>query len=275
VKSVITHARLVANAVTNAIRRTVEPALEDDAKPLDIRHAIIEDIERQVQPAGKGRRVLPARGLGVAILTRSPEDHVALTAVLADLQGDITARLREIRCDIPARFRVDVTYIQHRPDSWLPGRRFMVTFSEPLGAGSPGEESASIPELTLTIIRGHASQDSYSFAASVVRVGRSEAPVDDRGRVRRNHVAFGDDADRHNATVTRGHCEIRFLAEFGEYRLFDEGSANGTRIVRRGEALEVPPRDPVGSAIASGDELQFGTAAVRVHIGNRGSGTEA
>jgi len=271
VKSMITHARLVASAVTNAIRRTVEPTLEDDAKPLDVRHAIIEDIERQVQPAGKGRRVLPARGLGVAILPRGPEDQVALTAVLADLRADITTRLREIRCDIPARFKVDVTYIEHRPDSWLPGRRFMVTFSD----ASPGEEGPSIPELTLAIIRGHASQDSYSFTESIVRVGRSEAPVDNRGRVRRNHLAFGDDSDKHNATVTRGHCEIRFMPAFGEYRLFDEGSANGTRIVRRGEAIEVAPRDPVGSAIASGDELQFGTAAVRVHIGPSGSGTEA
>jgi hypothetical protein len=144
----------------------------------------------------------------------------------------------------------------------------MVTFNGSTEAGGLGTDVASMPELTLTIIRGHASQASYRFMESIVRIGRSEAPVDDRGRVRRNHLAFGDDSDKHNATVTRGHCEIRFLPALGEYRVFDEGSANGTRIVRRGEAIEVAPRDPVGSAIASGDELEFGTAAVCVHIGN-------
>jgi len=265
VKGLIAQAQSIANAVARGIRRTVEPALDEDATPLDIRHAVIEDIERQVEPAGGGRRVLPARGLFVTILTRGSEDQVALTAVLADLHVAITARLREIRCDIPARFKVDVAYVQHPPEGWPPGRRFTVTFSQP-ETGTAGTDEAPIPELTLTVIRGRASEASYSFRESIVRVGRSEAPVDDRGRVRRNHVAFGDDSDTHNATVTRGHCEIRFLPAAGEYRLFDEGSANGTRIIRRGEAIEVPPRDPVGSAIASGDELQFGTAAVSVRI---------
>ena len=68
-------------------------------------------------------------------------------------------------------------------------------------------------------------------------------------------------------TVTRGHCEIRYSRSAGGYRVFDERSANGTRIVRGGDIIDVPANDPMGVAILDGDELQFGNAAVRVEIG--------
>jgi pSer/pThr/pTyr-binding forkhead associated (FHA) protein len=89
--------------------------------------------------------------------------------------------------------------------------------------------------------------------------------------VRRNDVAFLENDDERNRTVTRGHAEIRYDRGRGEYRVFDEGSANGTRIVRSGEVIEVPPRDPLGVALRTGDELQFGTAAVRVAFAARGT----
>ena len=101
----------------------------------------------------------------------------------------------------------------------------------------------------------------------IVRVGRSPAPHDDRGRARRNDVAFLENGDDDNKTVTRGHCEIRYSRANGGYRIFDERSANGTRIVRDGEIIDVPANDPIGVAILDGDELQFGNAAVRVAIG--------
>ena len=84
--------------------------------------------------------------------------------------------------------------------------------------------------------------------------------------MRRNDIAFLEDDDERNKTVTRGHCEIRYNRTTREYRIFDERSANGTRIVRAGDVIEVPARDPIGVAIASGDELHFGKAAVRVTI---------
>ena len=68
-------------------------------------------------------------------------------------------------------------------------------------------------------------------------------------------------------TVTRGHCEIRYSRIAGSYRVFDERSANGTRIVRNGEIIDVPANDPIGVAILDGDELQFGNASVSVGIG--------
>ena len=107
------------------------------------------------------------------------------------------------------------------------------------------------------MVRGSATQESGTvFSLPIVRVGRSQAPHDDRGRARRNDVAFLEDGDDDSMTVTRGHCEIRYSRAGGGYRIFDERSANGTRIVRAG-GIKVPTNDPIGVAILDGDELNF------------------
>jgi hypothetical protein len=80
-------------------------------------------------------------------------------------------------------------------------------------------------------------------------------------------VAFLENDSADNRTVTRGHAIIRFDARRGEHRLFDEGSANGTRVVRSGVVIEVPKRDPVGVCLRSGDEVHLGKAALRIRIG--------
>jgi hypothetical protein len=46
--------------------------------------------------------------------------------------------------------------------------------------------------------------------------------------------------------------------------VFDQGSANGTRVLRKARLSEVAPNDPVGISIQPGDELHFGKAIVRV-----------
>ena len=48
------------------------------------------------------------------------------------------------------------------------------------------------------------------------------------------------------------------------YRLFDQGSANGTRVLRKGRLNEIAPNDPVGLPIEPGDELHLGKAVIRV-----------
>jgi hypothetical protein len=126
---------------------------------------------------------------------------------------------------------------------------------------------ADQPSLTVTVLKGESTKKSFVFIEPVVRIGRAVEPTDDRGRPRFNDLAFLENDRPENRTVTRGHAVIRFDASRGEYRLFDEGSANGTRIIRDGESIEVPRRDPVGVVLRSRDELQFGKAAIRVQIG--------
>jgi FHA domain len=266
VKRIVERAKQISRSVAVGIRRAVDPPLDEHATPLDIRHAIVESIERRVQPAGRGRRILPDVHVKVKVLAADTSAQRALRTVLDDVHDVVATRLRELKCEVPAAFRVEVAYVKSRPASWALSQRMAVEYPEqpPIDASTSAVQAPL--GLELTVLKGVARKRTYSFADAVVRIGRSDAPVDDRGKVRHNDVAFLEDDDERNKTVTRGHCEIRYNRATREYRIFDERSANGTRIVRAGDVIEVPARDPIGVAIASGDELQFGKAAVRVTI---------
>jgi pSer/pThr/pTyr-binding forkhead associated (FHA) protein len=267
--SFLDNARELAQTLVEKINRVINPPLSSDARPLDLQQAILEAIEARTQPAGGGRRQMPDGYVGVRIVAKDPAEERAMRAALDGIRELAATRLRELQCRVPQSFRIDVAYVRRRPASWTPDQPLAIEFEAaapaPAGAG-PQPADAAQPDLILTIVRGRASADSYTLREPAVRVGRSEAPVDDRGRARLNHVAFTEDDDAHSRTVGRGHCEIRYDRAGGEYRIFDERSANGTRIVRDGHVIEVPAQDPFGIAIRSGDELQFGTAAARVEI---------
>jgi hypothetical protein len=264
-KEFVDRAKQLSKTMAGRLRRAVDPPLASDATPLEIRHFIVESIEARVQPTGGGRRKLPDALIDVKIVAGDPAVQRAMRAVLDEVQDAVVARLKELSCDVPPGFRVQVSYLKRAPSAWPADRQIAIEYPQP----APVQTAAAIdtPSLTLTVLRGAASQDSYHFTTPIVRVGRSPMPHDDRGRTRRNDVAFLENGDDDSMTVTRGHCEIRFNRSHGGYRVFDERSANGTRIVRGGDIIDVPANDPMGVAIMDGDELQFGNAAVLVAIG--------
>jgi hypothetical protein len=269
-KRIVQQARSLGDVVAGAVRRAVDPPLAADARPLDVKRAIVEAVEQRVEPAGGGRRVLPGDGLQVKVLAESTEQRKSLEAVLIDVGETIKGRLLELQCRLPRRFVVDVSYVRRLPDDWEPDQRFALLVQNG-GRGSVarrevGGDGAGRPALTIEVVRGQAVKRHATFRSVVVRIGRSQDPMDERGRPRMNDVAFLDNDSDENRTVTRGHALIRFDARTGEYRLFDEGSANGTRILRSGEPVDVPRRDPVGVSLRSGDEVQLGKAAIRIKI---------
>ena len=264
-KEFVDRAKQLSKTMAGRLRRAVDPPLASDATPLELRHFNVESGEARVQPTGGGRRTLPDALVDVKILAADPAAQRALRSVLDEVQGAVVTRLGELRCDVPAGFRVQVTYLKRAPSGWPADRQLAIEYPQPAAAAAA--PVLDTPSLTLTVLRGTAAQDSYHFTAPIVRVGRSAMPHDDRGRTRRNDVAFLENGNDDSMTVTRGHCEIRFSRSHGGYRVFDERSANGTRIVRGGEIIDVPANDPMGVALADGDELQFGNAAVMVAIG--------
>ena len=272
-KEFLEKSRQFVHNVASRVGKAIDPPLSDDATPLDIQHAIVEAIESRAQPGGGGRRALPDAYVKVKVIARDAAEERALQVVLAELQARVLARLAEVECDVPRGFRVNVTYLRRRPAGWPAEQPMTIEYEAdaPAASGRADRQKATTengqPELILTIARGRAASDSYALREPLVRIGRSAAPVDDRGHARHNHVAFAEEEDAHSRTVGRGHAEIRYDRARDEYRIFDEGSANGTRVIRAGEVIEVPARDPFGVAIRSGDELEFGTAAVRVEIG--------
>jgi hypothetical protein len=294
----VQQARAFGETVADVVRRAVDPPLTADARPIDVKRAIVEAVERQLEPAGGGRRVLPGEALHVTVLAEDAERRKALEPVLTDLEHAITSRLLELRCAVPRRFAVEVSYVRRAPESWQPDQRLAVSATGPdarsaqrsrRGARPEADAAApagvrrdgasnsrdsgrradveAMPTLNIDVVRGQAVKRHFTFGEAVIRIGRSADPTDERGRPRLNDVAFLENDNAENQTVTRGHAMIRFDTQVGEYRLFDEGSANGTRILRSGELIEVPRRDPVGVSLRSGDEVQLGKAAIRIRIG--------
>jgi pSer/pThr/pTyr-binding forkhead associated (FHA) protein len=61
--------------------------------------------------------------------------------------------------------------------------------------------------------------------------------------------------------VSRRHAHIRL--DSGVYRLCDDGSEFGTRVLRDGRAIEVPAGNRRGERLRAGDEIFLGRACLR------------
>ena len=248
------------------LKEWLDPPLTADAQPLEIREAIVDAIEQRAVPAGDGQRVLAHNQIAVTLLAPTHDDRLTLQAVLGDLQEAVATRLREIRCQIPVGFTVAVHYTRRPRPGWTPDQRLLVEYAARESATTSVVSPAGPPSLHVTVVRGRALQTDYTLTESYVQIGRTEQPVDNGGRPRRNHVAFIEDGDEHSNSVGRAHASIRFESLRGEYQLFDDGSRNGTRVFRNGTTVEIVRRDPTGVTLFSGDEIQLGTAAIRVEI---------
>ena len=259
----------VDGALRAAVQRVqlwFDPPLDRQAAPLEVREAIIEDVEQHAEAAGAGRRVLPYNHIVVTMLAADKPARMRLHAALAGLQESIVARLAEIRCAIPAGFAVETRYITRPPIAWAPHQRLAFTYDQRDAPDRPAVVPNEPARLRITIARGQATHASYTFAESHIRIGRSAQPIDGLGRPRTNQVVFLENGDDHSRTVGRAHASIRYDTTRREYRVFDDGSHNGTRIMRDGVLFEVKPHDPVGVTLRSGDEIQVGTAALRIQI---------
>jgi hypothetical protein len=155
---------------------------------------------------------------------------------------------------------VQVEYLKRPRPGWAGGQRIDVRFDRSTAA------APSAPVFHVAVVRGAASQESYVFTDRQILIGRTADPVDHRGRTRHNQVAFVDEGDAVSRTVGRAHASIRYEFSRGEYRLFDDGSHNGTQVVRDGVVMDVTPRDPIGVVLMSGDEIRLGTAAIRIRV---------
>jgi hypothetical protein len=244
------------------VQRFFAAPLGPDAKPLEIREAILEEVERQVTPVGDGRRVFPWQRV-VCRVVAPDGTRGSCEAALGDLDARVRARLAEVRCEAPRDLDVRVTVLKRTPADWDTGRLFAVDYRPP--PDTTAHDGGSVrPVLQVTVLTGVASQSTYAFDAQTVLVGRGIDPVDHAGRVRRNHVAFADGDDDVSRTVGRAHARFAWDDASGEYRVYDEGSSNGTHVLRGGSSIPVPPRDPRGLRVRSGDDVQFGRALVRI-----------
>src|SRR5687767_12837806 len=106
------------------LRTWFDPPLEADARPLEIREAVIDAVERRAEPAAAGRRVLPHNHATISVIAEDKDDRAAFDAALEDVADAVRARLVEIRCPVPNGFHVDVHYLKKPKAGWRPEQRF-------------------------------------------------------------------------------------------------------------------------------------------------------
>lgn len=253
------------------LRTFFDTPLDANATPLEIGQAVLDHLERQVQPVARGRRLFPFVGLVIRVRT-TPASSAAMNAAFEDFASRVRERLAELRCESPRRLDIDLECLDAPPASWPETRVFDVTYvaEEPPPAkgaiARDGTAPAAPPVVLVTVIAGSATEPSWRFSEGTVSIGRIADPTDDLGYARRNRIAFLDVVDGINETVGRAHARLRCDAVAREVRLFDEGSRNGTSILRDGEVIAVHRRDPRGVRLRSGDEIRLGRALLRVEI---------
>jgi hypothetical protein len=239
-------------------------------EPMELRRAVLDDVESRVVTAGGGKRIFPFNRLEVRLLADSPEQREALEAIVReawDLRHEIADRLHDSGSAAPPGLDVDVQVIEERRPE-LGDRHWHVVYhrierAEGTDAAGPGRR----PTLVLTITQGRAKQVVYSFESQDrITLGRLDEVLDEEGRVkRRNDVAFLEEGEV-NRTVSREQARILWDAESTEYRLRTEPGASGTRILRDGRTIDVSAQDRRGVRLLPGDEVYLGKACMKVAI---------
>ena len=261
-----------ARAIESRIARTVEGAAQRVARsghrePLEIAHAVLDVVETQVQPAGRGRHVFPFNAVTVIVVAATREARARHTAVLEGaptLHQRIVERLESMGCPADG-LSVAVTFAPRAKANWL-ASDFHVVFDRTGETPTATVNTAATPPtIELSVLQGHTDQPAYAFTQARVDVGRCAEVLDAGERLlRTNHLAFADGADPIDQSVSRQHAHIALGAD-GDYRLYDDRSAHGTGIVRNGRTVMVPAGTR-GVRLQSGDEVVLGRARLRVRI---------
>jgi len=265
---ILDKARTLESRIARALSRAAENAVGPDARePLEIAHAIVDAVDRQVQPGGRGTRLFPFNRVAISVLAASRESRARLEALFVaapSLRDRVVDRLRSARCDV-SDLQVDVAYVSRAARNW-DNPHFHAAFDRvAVSAAAPARVDSTPARLDVTVLGGVAERRTYSFTMSRIDLGRGVEVRDRRHRLlRTNHVAFVEGPDTVNQTVSRRHAHIAVDLS-GDHRLHDDRSEHGTGIVRDGRTIPVPPGSR-GVRLRSGDEIALGEARVRIRI---------
>jgi hypothetical protein len=258
----------LADTVDRAAARMLPPAARE---PLEIAHGVVDAVEREVQPAGRGRHLFPFNRVVVHLAAPTRQARARIEATFAaepTLVDRVRTRLETAGC-LPEDLTVAVEFAEAASAGWLTPE-FHVEFDTvapppaPVVTATPAAAPAPPPAIELEVVAGAAEQPSYVLQLSRIEVGRCGEVRDRRNRlVRTNHVVFADTDPALNQTVSRRHAHLDYHAGEGAYRVYDDGSEQGTSVTRAGRTIAVPP-GPRGVRLQAGDEIVLGLARLRV-----------
>ena len=257
----------IARRFDRAAREAVGPVTRE---PLEIVHLVVEAVEHEIQPGGRGKRVFPFNSITLTVLAPSRENRARFEAVLAGdptLRDRIVERLRSKSCPVDD-LTLDVAYAAKAAKDWGHPQFTLAFVRVARAAAQAPRPDAVYARIDLTVVRGTAERKTYSFAAKRIDLGRCVEVRDTRNRlIRTNQVAFVEGSGEVNQSVSRRHAHIAHEATSGGYRLRDDGSAHGTSVVRNGSTLAVPAGS-LGIRLRTGDEIVLGEARLRIRLGD-------
>ena len=237
-------------------------------EPLEIVHAIVDAVGREIQASGRGKYTFPFNSVQVLVLAPSREVRDRLHSVLEGDSGvrrRIEDKLRSTGCR-GSDVAVAINYAGRAQSNWR-DPEFHIKFAT-VDAPQPVAEVAppAAPRLELSVYRGTAARRTYVFVNERIDLGRCAEVKDSAGRlIRTNDIAFVEGAVEVNQSVSRQHAHIIRQPGSQEFRLYDDGSVRGTHIVRNGKTVPVP-RGSRGVRLQPGDEIGLGDARLRVRI---------
>jgi hypothetical protein len=256
----------ISDAVESAAKRAVGAGSRE---PLEVVHAIVDAVEKEIQAGGRGRSIFPFTHIHITLGGADALARTRLKAVVEEhptLATEIKERLASAGCD-PRNIMIDIQYAETSDASWSDPDFRLAFARNSAGSGAESLRSAQPhPSLRLTISRGTGEAETVQLAAPTVNIGRGAEVRDERTRlVRTNDVAFAESADPVNSTVSRCHAHIQLERALGEFRIYDDRSERGTAIVRAGRSIGVPPGNR-GARLQSGDQIVVGDARIDVII---------
>ncbi|HEY7442484.1 MAG TPA: FHA domain-containing protein [Vicinamibacterales bacterium] len=254
----------IARTIDDAAERLVRSGPRD---PLETVHAIVDAVETEIQPAGRGKWLFPFNRIKATVVAATRDERARLEAILdgqPNLQERLQARLRASGCQGPD-IEVRTVYVGKAQPAWV-SRDFHLEFTRVLPRTDVDESSGGAHRIEFAVVHGTAQRRTYSFGATCIDFGRGVEVRDSRGRlIRTNQVAFTESGGAPNQSVSRRHAHVAYNATGDDYRIVDDGSAQGTTVVREGRSVTVP-RGTRGIRLQSGDEIVLGEARVRVKI---------
>jgi hypothetical protein len=250
--------------IDQKLRQVLRPSSPDQTRePIEVRLAIVEEVLSRVDALPRGRLSFSYSQVKVRVLVHNPERRRSyeLLFVEADpLTRDIKSRFEERKVEFPARLKVDVELVDSLPPD-VSERGFDLSYSN---LPSTPLSQNTVP-IRLTVLAGNADSADYSFAKRRINIGRLAEVLDaDMRTVRRNDLPFKDDSTTENSTVSRAHAHIEFDPDTSRFRIFDDGSAHGTTVIRDSRVTPVPRGTSKGIVLLPGDEVILGKVHIRI-----------
>jgi hypothetical protein len=239
-------------------------------QPIEVRKIALDEIEDLVEPAGRSRRVFPYNRITVEVVATDAQHRAAMEAVLgegSDLGTAVSDRLKSAGCPQPRGLEVRLKLVRRAGAEWETGRVFRVQCERVEAEATAAAAARRAPSAAqLLVIKGETTRKCYALGGERTNIGRLAEVVDkDQRVVRRNQIVFTEREVGVNLTVSRAHAHIAATLA-GEYRLFDDHSSYGTRVLRAGRTLALSAGSPRGTKLQPDDEIYFGQACVRFEM---------